>query len=285
MASIPRFVRMATVASMVATAAACGGSDGDEGDLIVTSQVLSDSTTPDVRVLAPEGEGPWPVVVALHGVGGSGEDMVELATRLAAGGTVVYAPTYHSDLATMDDLVRAGDDISCAYQLALRTAAEYGGDLTLPVTAVGWSLGADLVLLGSLQEQTTDTGGRCPGETPRPDVVVGISGCYYEFEDEPIGWFDDATSWNNHDLDIHLVAGDRDTVCPAWQTDRLATALHDADYRPNVVQLEAANHFAPIFHDDVDGDWQVIADDPPGEQTVQVILDSIAAAGDAPQTG
>ena len=125
--------------------------------------------------------------MALHGVGGSSQDMVELATRVASAGAVVFAPTYHSDFATMEDLVRAGDDISCAYQLARRTAPEYGGDLTQPVTAVGWSLGADLVLLGSLQEPAGEADdGRCPGPVPRPDVIVGISGCYYEYDGKPV---------------------------------------------------------------------------------------------------
>jgi hypothetical protein len=41
--------------------------------------------------------------------------------------------------------------------------------------------------------------------------------------------------------------------------------------------LEGANHYAPIFHNLVDGEWNVVADDPPGERTVRVILDAIAA--------
>jgi poly(3-hydroxybutyrate) depolymerase len=182
MARIPRFVRMAAVACAAGTSAlACGGG-GDEGGLTVTSEVVSDPTPPDVRVLAPEGKGTWPVVMALHGLEGSGEDMVELATRIARAGAVVFVPTYHAEFSTMKDLIRAGDDISCAYRLARRTASDYGGDLTQPVTAVGWSLGAGYVLLGSLREPGDETdAGRCPGQVPRPDVVVGISGCYYDF--------------------------------------------------------------------------------------------------------
>ena len=61
MASIARFVRMAAVAcAAAATVAACGGSGGHQR-LTVTSRVVSDPTTQDIRVLAPEAKGNWPV--------------------------------------------------------------------------------------------------------------------------------------------------------------------------------------------------------------------------------
>jgi hypothetical protein len=52
----------------------------------VNADVISDATTLDVHVFAPEGAGTSPVVVALHGIDGSGEDMGEVATRLAGAG-------------------------------------------------------------------------------------------------------------------------------------------------------------------------------------------------------
>jgi poly(3-hydroxybutyrate) depolymerase len=89
MKATSRLVRVAMVASVVAVAVACGGTDDDE--LTVTSEVVAGSRAPDLRVLAPEGEGPWPVVVALHGLDGTGQDMVELGTQLAQAGVVVYS--------------------------------------------------------------------------------------------------------------------------------------------------------------------------------------------------
>lgn len=194
MKGIPRFVRIAMVASLATVAVACGG--GGDDVLTVTSQVVSDPTTPDLRVLAPDGEGPWPVVVALHGFGGTGQDMVELGTRLAKAGVVVFVPTYNTDLSTPEGLTRASDDIVCAYQVARRIAPEHGGDLTQPVTVVGWSLGADFAVLGVLGPPTDSSTGRCPGELPRPDVAVALAGCYYEFEGNPVTWFDDLTGWS-----------------------------------------------------------------------------------------
>jgi len=87
------------------------------------------------------------------------------------------------------------------------------------------------VLFGSLQgpDGEADTA-RCPGQVPSPDVVVGLSGCYYEFDGKPVGWFDDMTGWGNKDAEIRLVDGDQDTTCGGWQTDKVATALRVAGY-------------------------------------------------------
>jgi hypothetical protein len=77
---------------------------------------------------------------------------------------------------------------------------------------------------------------------------------------------------------VHLVAGDNDTTCPASQTEKLATSLRAEGYDITVTQLTTADHPAPIFHDERDGQWQVITDDPAGEQAVEIILDAIATA-------
>ena len=96
MTRVSRSARFAAlVAALLSVAVACGGGGGK--GLAVTSGIVSDSTTSNLRVVAPDGEGHWPVVVALHGFGGTGQDMVELATRLAQAGVVVFVPTYHTE--------------------------------------------------------------------------------------------------------------------------------------------------------------------------------------------
>jgi len=231
-----------------------------------------------LRVLALDGDGPWPVVFALHGSGGTGQDMVALGTRLAKAGIVVFAPTYNTDLSTPEGLTRASDDIVCAYQAARRTAPRYGGDLTRPVTVVGWSLGADFGVLGVLGPPTDRRAGRCPGDVPRPDVVVALSGCYYEFNGNPVTWFDDLTGWSNKTANVHLVDGGDDATCPAPQTERLAASLRTEGYDDAVTRLSSASHGAPIFHDERGGRWEVVKDDPAGERTVNVILGAITTA-------
>jgi dienelactone hydrolase len=109
-------------------------------------------------------------------------------------------------------------------------------------------------------------------------VVVGLSGCYYSFEGNPVTWFDDLTGWTNKSAAVYLVGGENDTTCPASQTERLATSLRTEGYDVAVTQLSSANHPAPIFHDDRDGEWQVITDDPAGQQAVEIIIDAINTA-------
>ena len=77
----------------------CGEDSGSEdGGFHVTSKVVSHEATKDMLVFAPDAEGPWPVVVAFHGIGGTGQDMAEIATRLAREGSVVFAPTSGTDI-------------------------------------------------------------------------------------------------------------------------------------------------------------------------------------------
>ena len=277
MAGTARLVRVGTTVLCTALlASGCGdGDDARTDESSVTSQVVSDETTQDVHVFAPQDTGTSPVIVALHGIDGSGEDMGALATRLAEAGNVVFAPTYRSsDLATPDGLARASYDLACGYRLARTTAPAHGGDLSQPVTALGWSLGADLAVLGGLSEPSPDD--PCPGEQAPPAVVVGISGCYYEHEGKPVTWFDDVSSLGNRDADVYLIAGEQDTNCPAWQSLQLAGALSGAGYHVELIQLAGADHYAPIFHEVRDGEFQEVTDDAAGRRAVRVVLDAIA---------
>ena len=87
MASTPCLVR---VVAALAAATLCGAGvrAGQRGQAAytVTSEVVSHPTTQEIQVFAPEAKGSWPVVLALHGVGGSGQDMGELGTRAGATG-------------------------------------------------------------------------------------------------------------------------------------------------------------------------------------------------------
>jgi hypothetical protein len=107
-------------------------------------------------------------------------------------------------------------------------------------------------------------------------VIVAISGCYFEFEGVKQTYFD-VSGWGNTNADLTLLAGDDDTTCAAWQSKDAEAQLRSAGYDVDLVMLEGGNHYAPIFHDLVNGEWVVIANDPPGERTVEVILDAIAA--------
>ena len=273
-----RLVMALLAGSLLVGGCSAGGEPGS-GGLPVTTQVVSDATTQDIRVFAPDSEGRWPVVLALHGIGGSSQDVAELATRLAGTGAVVFAPTYRSDLSTADGFTQATTDIVCAYRYALAKAAEHGGDLDQPLTVVGWSLGASFSLLGGLSstpEPAADD--PCPGDGTLPEVVVGISGCYYEYQGQPNSWFDDVSAMGNKDAHVSLVAGEQDSTCPAVQSEKLAGALRGVGYDVDLTELAGADHLAPVFHEERDGQLHPASDDAPGRQTVQVIADAIAAA-------
>jgi dienelactone hydrolase len=263
--------------------AGCQDNTSENARSDVTTAVVSDETTQDILVFAPEAEGSWPVVVALHGVGGTGKDMAEIATRLAREGVVVFAPTYRSDLSTQKGLIDTVNDVECGYRFIRSIAAEYGGDLDQPVTFVGWSLGATAALGIGLTQNIDPTGKyvSCFSNAPRPDAIVAISGCYFEFEGVKQSYFD-VSGWGNKNAGLTLLAGDDDTTCAAWQSKDAEAQLRSAGYDVDLVMLEGANHYAPIFHDLVNGEWVVIANDPPGERTVEVILDAIAANQDQP---
>jgi len=258
--------------------AGCQDNTSENARSDVTTAVVSDETTQDILVFAPDAEGSWPVVVALHGVGGTGKDMAEIATRLAREGVVVFAPTYRSDLSSQKGLIDTENDVECGYRFIRSIAAEYGGDLDQPVTFVGWSLGATAALGIGLTEDVDPTGKyvSCFSNVPRPEVIVAISGCYFGFEGVKQSYFD-VSGWGNKEADLTLLAGHDDTTCAAWQSEDAAAELRSAGYDVDLVMLEGANHYAPIFHDIVDGDWVVVADDPPGDRTVDLILEAMAA--------
>ena len=251
-------------------------SDSEDGEFHVTSEVVSHEATKDMLVFAPDAEGPWPVVVAFHGIGGTGQDMAEIATRLAREGSVVFAPTYGTDITTQEGIDRAAVDAECGYRFARSIAAEYGGDLDQPVTFVGWSLGASAALGIGLTEELDPTGEfvSCFGQVPRPDIIVAISGCHYEGGQLD---FVDTEAWGNKEADIFLLAGENDMNCPPWETEDAAAEMRSAGYEVDLSMLDGADHFAPVFHDLQDGQFVVVANDPAGEQTVEVILDAIAA--------
>jgi len=111
-----------------------------------------------------------------------------------------------------------------------------------------------------------------PGASP--DIIVAISGCHYEGGQLD---FVDTEAWGNKEADIFLLAGEKDTNCPAWETEDAAAEMRSAGYEVDLLMLDGADHFAPVFHDFQDGESVVISNDPAGERTVEVILDAIAA--------
>lgn len=128
----------------------------------------------DAEVTVPEGIGPFPTVVLVHGgawVGGSPGSIRALASHLAGQGFLTVNPRYKlSDRSP--GFPGAIDDISCAVRYA---ASHPDGDGTVAI--VGHSSGAHI---GAIVALTGDAyGAGCPvSGTGIPERFVGLAGPY-----------------------------------------------------------------------------------------------------------
>jgi acetyl esterase/lipase len=118
----------------------------------------------------------------------------------------------------------------------------------------------------------------CPGETPRPDVVVPLSGCHYEFEGRTFDFDPAGMDWTNREPELVLVVGTEDDVCDPWQSQDATEVLQAAGYDARLVEVEGGNHSNVVFYEVVDGEWLPVPDDPIGEEVVQITLDAIQGA-------
>ena len=200
-------------------------------------------------------------------------------TRLAHAGAVVFAPSYNTDITTTEGFARTSDDLAGPVPAGPPYCYRAWGRPHQPFTVVGWSLGADLAMLGGLQGSGENTSTRCPGNLPRPDVVVGLSGCYYEFEGTPVTWFDDVSSWGNKSA--HIYYGRR----PRRRVPGLADGevRHGASWS-RATRLMSSGSTMPTTSPRSSticawNERQVITDDPAGDQAVKTILDAMTGAG------
>lgn len=247
----------------------------------VATTVVSGEHTQDIWVTAPNAPdsdewGTWPVVFALHGLGGSGEALERTAQALAREGVVVFAPDYRST-----QPFNIEEDAECAYRYAMSIAADYGGDISRPITAIGHSLGATVSLYGGLSEDAygpDGTYGLCYDGTPRTDLIVAISGCHYEFEGNPTPM--DMSGFSNRDAEIVMVVGSDDLVCEPWQSQDATEAYASEGYETRLVEIAGGNHANVIYFEiTAEDEWLPVDEDPVGDEVVQVILDAMEQMG------
>ena len=129
------------------------------------------TTTQFVNIYAPEDPGPWPVVLVLHGSGGSPGPYEPLAEALASEGAVVFNVRWRVAIPRFRD---AAEDVACAVRFARANAMAYGGDatrITLLAHSAGGAIGAVVALAGE------DFSGDClvTGGSALPDVFVGVA--------------------------------------------------------------------------------------------------------------
>ena len=166
----------------------------------------------------PDGDGPWPVVVALHGapVYKGDVNITVVAKAAAEAGMLVFVPNWVAEwpaLSAIDaEFVQSENPVvPCALAFAQREAAEYGGDSNRTVV-YGMSGGATegaRVVLGPKRELTSG----CAAQTPPMSPIGAVFG--------DAEYFRHATWWDGafeKDIDGMQTIG-AETVDPAfWNT-------------------------------------------------------------------
>ena len=140
-----------------------------------TTTTLGELADIGVEVLVPEGEGPFPAVVLVHGGGwmvGSPALMRPLARHLTDAGYLTINTPYQLSTTEVAGFPAAVDDVACAVRYA---ASHPDSDGT--VTVIGHSAGAHLAASGALTGD--DYGSECPWPgSGLADRLVGLGGPY-----------------------------------------------------------------------------------------------------------
>lgn len=259
-----KYFKTVTLAAflLVLAVAACGGGGPPYA---VDEDEISGPGTNDMTVWYPDADGSWPVVYAIPGSGGSAQrDLDVLAGELASHGVVVVGTDFRNE-----------NDVECGYRFAREVAGDYNGDITQPMTILGYSEGATGAIIHGLSDSfgpdsTLDVG--CPPGVGRPEIIVSINGCHTQNTNIE----GRVRFWINEDARILLISGAEDEICGTLQSEQAQTALQDGGYDASLVEIPNANHWQVVFHDLAYGNYSTLeSDDPSGQATVEAILEAI----------
>lgn len=102
----------------------------------------------------------------------------------------------------------------------------------------------------------------------RPDVIVAIGGCYYQYGDQYFEfWMPDTT---HLDAQVTFVSGSDDEVCEPWQSLDASQTLAAAGHTVEYIETDG-NHLSLVFsHAGISRDTET-----EGMQVVSIIRNSI----------
>ncbi|TBR22406.1 alpha/beta hydrolase [bacterium] len=237
-------------ALLAAAPAAAGGFETRRG--LVYSRSCGEPLTLDAYV--PEGRGPFPGVLVIHGGGWSARrptDMLRIAKLLARRGYVALNVTYR--LAPQNHYPAALDDVREALRWARREAPALKLD-PARVGAWGYSAGAHLAAMlgvaggedvGALDRVQAVVAGGTPSDFelyPKSPIITPFIG--KAFAEAPALWRE--ASPVNHvtpdDAPFFIYHGSRDTLVEPEQARRLAAALARAGVRHELYWVKGRGH-------------------------------------------
>ena len=273
----PTRTAMILVIGLLVAPASAAAQEGEPG---IVTDIVSHELITDIHVWAPDGEGPYPIVYALHGTGVDyGSDWGVIAEKLARAGVVTFAIDYHASDWQTGDFTRVIREAECGYRYVLQVADEYGGSSEEPVLSAGHSIGGTYALGGGLGVDRYGPAGtydECFEGAPRPDVVVSIAGCHFEaygrtFELVP-------EQFGTGDAALLFIGAEHDETCPAWQSVDAAEVFAAAGYDATSLVVPDATHLSLLGHEVVDGEFVTLADDPASAAVAEAIMGAIEAA-------
>ena len=140
-------------------------------------------------VYTPMGDGPWPVVVAFHGLSSALKDAstnTVVAEEAAARGMVVFAPSWIAGEPfplTIEDITMLNQAANCSVAFAQQHAPDYRGNPARTVV-YGFSAGAGPALVAALEPSTATVPGCQTAAVPDPVVGVVLGDGEYFFHSE-----------------------------------------------------------------------------------------------------
>jgi acetyl esterase/lipase len=219
-----------------------------------------DELQTELDVNVPSEQGPWPVVIVVHGAAQTRRSFENLSEAIALEGAIVYNIDAYFTVPFITGIQR----IACAARFARATAADYGGDpsrITLVGNSAGAYTGAVVALAGDdFEGDCVETEG-----SALLDALVGYEGTYdYSGSDNWPGFdhtylkVEDPGMWHaidpyshigrNPGLQVRLIHGDDNdrywSDVPPERSIEFHQALVDAGYDVELIIVEGSPHVA-----------------------------------------
>lgn len=225
-------------------ASACGGDDGSASDTTPPPATIRPERPPSVRaedrtfatlptlVVRPNGDGPFPLVVFVHGAGAPPVFYEGLLQDLAAAGNVVVAPAMpgsvdHSDMTALAALPFQPGRVEQVVDAVTSGPQRIAAADPERIVVLGHSLGGMTALATAFNSCCDDQ---------RVDAVVAIAGQLATF---PTG------TWGDGTVPVLLVHGEDDETVPYRGSREALQQVGTSAYLVTVVDGDHGQYLGP----------------------------------------